>query len=195
MFVRSKRLFLRPFWPEDWQEILSGIAEPAIVRNLARAPWPYTEDHARAFAAQQQDESLPHFAITLPSRAGGARLIGCVGLSELNGEANLGYWLARPYWGRGFATEAARALLSLARVLGHRRITGRHTVDNPASGRVLRKLGFRPTGEVSEQFSRSRGAKMLTHGYALDLSGIEPDGGNDDPGDFDLSGYMTLRAA
>ena len=41
MFFRSERLFLRPVWPEDWQAILNGIADEAVVRNLARAPWPY----------------------------------------------------------------------------------------------------------------------------------------------------------
>ena len=49
MFYRSIRLFLRPAWPEDWQDIWQGIADEGITRNLATAPWPYTRDHARGF--------------------------------------------------------------------------------------------------------------------------------------------------
>ena len=45
MFFRSERLFLRPVWPEDWQAILNGIADEAVVRNLARAPWPLSLIH------------------------------------------------------------------------------------------------------------------------------------------------------
>jgi hypothetical protein len=61
MFFRSERLFLRPAWPEDWNAIHAAIDDEGIVRNLARAPWPYTENDARWFASQPQDERLPHF--------------------------------------------------------------------------------------------------------------------------------------
>ena len=61
MFFRSERLFLRPGWPEDWQELLAQIADEAVVKNLAKAPWPYSADDARWFAAQEQDKRLPHF--------------------------------------------------------------------------------------------------------------------------------------
>ena len=73
MFIRSERLFLRPAWPEDWQELFSRIADEAVVRNLARAPWPYTTEDARWFASQPQDQRCPHFFVTLPT--GGARLL------------------------------------------------------------------------------------------------------------------------
>jgi len=146
MFIRSERLFLRPAWPEDWQECHSRIADEAVVRNLTRAPWPYTAEDARAFVLRPQHPRLPHFFVTLPTCAEPARLIGCVGLTESEGQVTLGYWLASEYWGRGYATEAASALLNLARVLGHREITAAHFIDNSASGAFLRKLGFVPTG-------------------------------------------------
>lgn len=162
MFIRSERLFLRPGWPEDWEDLLALINDEEVVRNLARAPWPYTADDARAFAAQPQERLLPNVFVTLPGgaqEAGGARLIGSVGLSLVDGEVNLGYWIGRPFWGQGYATEAARALLSLAKALGHRRVVASHFVDNPASGRVLRKLGFCPTGEVANRYSLGRGGE------------------------------------
>lgn len=168
MFHRTERLFLRPAWPEDWEEVLGGIADEGVVRNLARAPWPYGPDQAREFVGRPQDGRLPHFLIVLPA-ADGARAIGCAGLGDHHGEAELGYWLARPWWGRGFATEAGRGVLEVARLLGYARVAAGHFTDNPASGRVLRKLGFRPTGTIGERHSCARGCALPSVEYTLDL--------------------------
>jgi RimJ/RimL family protein N-acetyltransferase len=165
VFHRSQRLFLRPAFPEDCGAILAGIGEEAIVRNLARAPWPYTMDDARAFAALPQDPRLPHFLVTLP----GVGVIGAAGMGEHAGEPELGYWIARDHWGRGYATEAAGAVLKIARTLGHQRVIAGHFADNPASGKVLRKLGFVPTGRPGQRFSAARGAAVDSVEYARDL--------------------------
>lgn len=168
MFHRSERLFLRPAFPEDCHAILAGINDKAIACNLARAPWPYTLDDARAFAALPQDPYLPHFLVTLP----GVGVIGSAGLgehaTEFGAEPELGYWIAREHWGQGYATEAAASVLEIARTLGHTRLTAGHFADNPASGRVLRKLGFVPTGQVRRRFSLARGAETDSVEYVLD---------------------------
>ena len=184
MFIRSERLFLRPGWPEDWIELLAAIDDPAIVRNLARAPWPYTADDAREFLALPQERLLPRLFVTLPS-ADGARLIGGVGLSRDGDAISLGYWIARDYWGQGFATEAARALLSQARAIGHRDVVAHHFEDNPASGRVLRKIGFRPTGDASLRYSAGRGSVGTARRYGLSL-GV-PGDCNDDMAAMDVA--------
>lgn len=182
MFIRSERLFLRPGWPEDWEELLSRIADEAVVKNLARAPWPYTAQDARLFAQRQQDARCPHFFVTLPTSSAPAEIIGCVGLAHDGEEVELGYWFARPHWGKGYATEAARALLGLARTLGHRRLVAGHFIDNPASGRVLRKIGFRPTGSVRERFSLARGHAAPSVEHALELGGSDNCDGTGDAG-------------
>lgn len=155
MFHRSERLFLRPAWPEDWEAVYRGIADERIVRNLASAPWPYGPDDAKSYAKRVQDPDLPGFVLTLP----GEGVIGSAGMGRdlETDEVILGYWIAREHWGKGFATEAARAVLAIARTLGHRRVAASHFVDNPASGKVLRKAGFRATGEVRPGFSLARG--------------------------------------
>ena len=181
MFIRSERLFLRPGWPEDWEEVLEGINDEAVVCNLAQAPWPYTPQAARDFVALAQDRRHPHFLVTLPGAAG-ARLVGCVGLipahpsngDRITGQtqppvsAEIGYWIARPYWGRGYATEAARAALAVARTLGHRRIGAAQFTDNPASARVLAKLGFRPAG-LCERWSSGRGRLVPAQSWVREL--------------------------
>ena len=118
--------------------------------------------------------------MTVPTSSEPARFIGSVGLGVNDGEIELGYWIARDYWGRGYATEAARAVLKLAKTLGHRRISAGHFTDNPASGRVLTKVGFEPTGEVRSRFSLARGSEAPAVIHALTLG--EPsdcDGGCD----------------
>jgi RimJ/RimL family protein N-acetyltransferase len=191
MFIRSQRLFLRPAWPEDWAELLPRIADEAVVKNLARAPWPYRAEDARAFAGLAQDRRLPHFFVTLPGGAG-AELIGCVGLHQGDDGAELGMWIARAHWGRGFATEACRALLALARTLGHRRVVAHHFLDNLASARVLAKCGLRPTGKIAPRWCLARGHEVPAASYAARLPARDCD---NDPDGEDGGGMMARFAA
>lgn len=174
MFHRSQNLLLRPIWPEDWQGVLAGIADEGVVRNLARAPWPYGADDARQFTMLPSLPKYPRFLIT---RARDAAVIGCIGIDPNEGDVELGYWIARQHWGRGFATEAGAAVLEIARTLGHSRVVASHFLDNPASGRVLEKLGFVPTGRVIERHSCGRGEKALTAEYVRDLMDQEAEEG------------------
>jgi RimJ/RimL family protein N-acetyltransferase len=64
-------------------------------------------------------------------------------------------------------------VLEIARLLGHRRVSAGHFVDNPASGRVLRKLGFVPTGQTRPRFSCARACEVLAHEYKLELNAAE----------------------
>ncbi len=166
MFHRTERLLLRPPWPEDWNLVLGGIADERVVRNLASAPWPYHAEDARKFVKLSIDPMYPRFLIT---RAHDAALVGCIGIDLTEGEVELGYWIARPFWGQGFATEAGGAALEVAQMLGHRRIVASHFLDNPASGKVLKKLGFEPTGRVIERHSCGRGDAAPTAEYSLIL--------------------------
>ena len=174
MFARTQRLLLRPVWPEDAEGLFAAINDAGIVCNLARAPWPYGRDDARAFAQRVQDPRFPHFLLTLPGDAG-QTLVGSCGLGETDGEAELGYWIAREHWGKGFATEAARAVIANAWMIGHRRLVASHYIDNPASGAVLRRLGFKPTGITRPRFSAGRGYEAMAQEYALesDMADVE----------------------
>ena len=157
MFMRTERLFLRPVFAEDWRDIHRGIADEAIVRNLARAPWPYREDDAREFCARSEREKVARFAITLPE-AKDAPVIGMIGLEQPGDGVNeLGYWIGKRWQRRGFATEAVHGVLQLARALGLETVEAGHFLDNPASGGVLAKAGFVPTGEITRTSCLARG--------------------------------------
>ena len=175
MFIRTQRLFLRPTFPEDWREVLAGIGEEAIVRNLARAPWPYREEDARQFCASAFAPAAPSLLVTVPGPAGAPVIGGCgYGPRDDSDELELGYWIARSHWGRGFATEAARAVCGLARAVGIGRLGAGHFADNPASGRVLRKVGFRPIDAMRERYSRGRDGNSPCVEYQLDLAPVAP---------------------
>ena len=172
MFARTERLLLRPSWPEDAAELHQAIADEGIVRNLARAPWPYTAADAVHFATQEHDVLYPAFLLMLRTH-GAPRIIGACGIGSYDGSAELGYWIARPYWGLGFATEASRAVINIARTIGHKKLIASHLIDNPASGNVLRKLGFQNTGKTASRHSHGRREAMTCALYekALDDAG------------------------
>lgn len=159
MFARTDRLLLRPGWAEDAPALAEAIGDERIVRNLATAPWPYRLRDAEAFLAQPRDPLLPTLLV-FERTAGPPRLVGSCGLGRRqSGAVELGYWVARPHWGRGYATEACTALVDIARSLGLAQLEGSHFIDNPASGRVLEKLGFEPLGITAPRLSCARGTE------------------------------------
>ena len=170
MFARTDRLLLRPGWAEDAPALAQAIADEQIVRNLAVAPWPYGLKEAEAFLGAPKDPCLPSFLVFARTRAE-PELVGACGLSRRpSGTVELGYWIARAHWNKGYATEAATQLVEIARTLGLRRLAAFHFLDNPASGRVLEKLGFLPTGIVGPRFSCGRGGEAPARQLALSLA-------------------------
>jgi len=189
MFARTERLLLRPSWPEDAAALHDAVADESIVRNLALAPWPYSNDDAARFVARDHGIMHPNFMLLLRTD-GAPKLIGSCGLADRDGGVELGYWIARPYWGQGYATEAGRQVIEIARTLGHKRLISGHFTDNPASGRVLRKLGFRPIGRIEQRFSAGRGRQVSC---ALFERTLDEAGEQQLPlGDLSASGRMRI---
>ena len=170
MFARTPRLLLRPGFPEDAPALAMAISDRAVVRNLAVVPWPYTLRDAEAFLASPRDPILP--SVLIFERTDGApNLVGSCGLGRRpSGAVEMGYWIAKPFWGRGYATEACVALIDIARTLGIPALEGSHFLDNPASARVLEKLGFEPTGLVAPRMSCGRGTEVAARLMRLQLS-------------------------
>src|SRR5690348_9398761 len=131
MFTRTPRLLLRPGFPEDAPALASAIADEAIVMNLAGPPWPFRMRDAEAYLARTRDPVLPCLLI-FERTASAPQLIGECGLKRRpSGAVELGYWIARSHWGRGFATEACVGLIDIARTLGLPAVEGAHFLDNP----------------------------------------------------------------
>lgn len=169
MFARTPRLLLRPGFPEDAAALAAAIADQAIARNLTGVPWPFHMRDAEAFLAAPRDPVLPSL-LMFERTKGAPRLVGACGLRRRpSGAVEMGYWVARPFWGRGFATEAATALIDIGRTLGLSTLQGSYFIDNPASGRVLEKLGFVPLGIIAPRMSCARGEEAPARLLRLSL--------------------------
>ena len=145
--IETERLVLRAPSESDLLPIAQKINNPRITRNLARAPWPYKLENARGFLDHVRSLRNGETVFAMVERRLG--LLGLIGYEFMGKSvgAELGYWLAEEYWSRGFATEAARAVLDHAfNVSRHAIIHSRCRLDNPGSRRVLEKSGFRFTG-------------------------------------------------
>jgi RimJ/RimL family protein N-acetyltransferase len=167
--LETARLLLRPPERSDIHVLVPLIGEWEVAKNLGRVPYPYLEADAHEFFERLEARSPDAFDLTLgiTLKPQGSYIGGCgVHLRE-NGEFELGYWIGKPYWGNGYATEAARAVMKAAFAEPNlETLTAAWFFDNPASGRVLEKLGFVPHGR-EERECRSRGHAVLCHSVRL----------------------------
>ncbi|HUP68030.1 MAG TPA: GNAT family N-acetyltransferase, partial [Sphingomicrobium sp.] len=123
--------------------------------------------------ASPRDPILPSLLI-FERTCGAPRLVGACGLGRRpSGAVEMGYWIARDHWGRGLATEACTALIDIARTLGLTSVEGSHFVDNPASARVLEKLGFSSRGVIAPRMSCARGVEVPARLMQLRLEGAD----------------------
>jgi RimJ/RimL family protein N-acetyltransferase len=156
--ITTERLLLRPVAADDAARLAELANDFDVARMTTGIPHPYARADADAYLGRKlaSDHSVDTaFAIQHPDDG----FIGVLGFHPRPGTQapEVGYWLGRPYWGRGYATEVAQAALDWAgRVWGKRFVVSGHFADNPASGRVLEKAGFLYTGVVEPQFSIAR---------------------------------------
>lgn len=141
--LETERLVLRAPQHGDIKVITRLVNDRRVAENTARIPHPYGVDDAERFiAAVNRQDGEATFAII---RNGD--LIGVCGVEPRENAPEIGYWLGAPFWGRGYATEAVRALIDHAfGALGHDALQAGARVGNPASRRVLEKCGFQWTG-------------------------------------------------
>jgi RimJ/RimL family protein N-acetyltransferase len=145
MPLDTARLHLRRPVEQDTNAIISIAGDWEVARRLARVPHPYTDADARFFF----DHVVPNEPTWAILWRETGQLIGMMGFVPTRDgrSAELGYYVARDHWGRGVATEAARAITRVGfESFGYLKLTAAYQADNPASGRVLAKLGFTVVG-------------------------------------------------
>jgi len=167
--ITTQRLTLRPFEQADAPRLAYLAGDYDVAKMCGRVPHPYSVATAYAWldkldSARDGSADFP-FAVTAPIDG----LIGCCGVSRTGDPADaaweLGYWFGMPYWGLGYASETAKAVMDWARCeLGAKVFLAGHFADNPASGNVLRKLGFARTGSA-ELFGLARQASARGERY------------------------------
>jgi len=168
--LQTDRLLLRPYALTDVSDLVRLAGAQEIAATTLRIPHPYREQDAVEFISSFQAEAdmgtSARFAITLID---GGALCGGIGLriEKAHQHAEVGYWIGVPYWGKGYATEAGRAVIRYGfETLALRRIFASCLTSNAASGRVLKKLGMQYEG-----CQRSHICKWEKF-YDLDLYGM-----------------------
>jgi RimJ/RimL family protein N-acetyltransferase len=156
--IETARLILRPFVLSDATEVqrLAGARE--IAATTATIPHPYEDGAAETWIGTHREDFEKGKGLTLavtlkPSGA----LVGAIGLriSREHQHAEIGYWIGLPYWNRGYCTEAAQAVLQYGfEALALQRIFAHHLTRNPASGRVMRKLGMTHEGRLRKHVKK-----------------------------------------
>lgn len=156
--LKTQRLILRPFRMTDAPDVQRLAGERAIADTTLNIPHPYEDGMAEQWIATHQPKyvagELANYAITLHSTK---ELIGVVGLviDTRAGRAELGYWIGVPYWGCGYCTEAGQAILTFGFTeLKLNRIYATYFTRNPASGRVMQKLGMTYEGTLRQHVKK-----------------------------------------
>lgn len=161
--IETDRLRLRTPRHNDAPQLAALAGDERVARMTTAIPHPYPVEVAEGWVmlqAQRQRRGADYAFVVTHDEA----VIGMVGAHRPRGGAlfELGYWIGADFWGRGYATEAARALIAwLERDLGQTRVRATHFRDNAASARVLEKCGFTRTGDVSLRYSLGRDARVV----------------------------------
>jgi RimJ/RimL family protein N-acetyltransferase len=161
--LETERLILRPPRPMDIEAMAVWLSDYDVARMTSRVPHPYNEDHAEDFLAMPPDGRH----VFVIERKQDELFLGMTGLHPDGDGHEFGYWLGKPFWGFGYATEAVyRFLTYVFEGLGLETVHAGWFYDNPASGHVLAKLGARHNGSKMRE-SRARGMEILCHDMLL----------------------------
>lgn len=159
--MRSQRLSYRPLDARDAGRVAVLAGDWDVARMTSRIPHPYSLIDADLWIASIGDDEFVR-GVEQDGTLIGA--IGYIAAADAR-QAEIGYWIGKPWWGHGYATEAAGTLIDYCFTAGGiRRLTCGHFIDNPASARVIAKLGFRRVGDGS-QWCEARKSEVATVRY------------------------------
>ena len=149
--LTTQRLVLRPYTLVDAPEVNRLVGDRRIADTTLNIPYPYDESMAEAWIATHAEAAEHGDSVTLAITEKDGSLVGAVALAitRAHQRAELGYWIAVPYWGRGYATEAAAAMVDYAfGTLGLRRVVAHCLTRNVGSARVMEKVGMQREGTL-----------------------------------------------
>lgn len=142
--LKTERLVIRQPEKKDANDIFLGI-DKDVIRFLSNVPWPYEKKHAYMFinkSNKEWGEKSFKFVIEMNKKVIGT--ISLTGYDKKNKKAELGYWLAKQYWGKGIMTEAANEVMRFGfEDVGLIKIIARSSINNIGSNKVLKKIGMK----------------------------------------------------
>jgi len=165
--ITTERLVLRPFQLADAERVSELCNNVNIYKSTLSLPYPYTIESALSWIPTHEEKSINdsahEFAIT--NKITG-ELYGAMGLfnNRLHNNGEVGYWIGEEYWGNGYATEALKSLINFAFTeKGYHKVYGRFFATNPASGKVMEKVGMVKEGLLKEHILKDNKYLDLVH--------------------------------
>ncbi len=162
--LQTERLILRPFYLSDAKEVQALAGHSKIADVTLNVPHPYLDGMAEDWIGSHKKnwESKQAYIFAITSSHGG-KLVGCVSLIKRSEkEAEVAYWVGVPYWGLGYCTEAAKGIIKFAfEQLDLERVMGLHLTRNPASGRVMLKVGMLHDGQFDRKVEKNEKLESL----------------------------------
>ena len=171
--LSNHRIFLRPWRDSDAEALYKYASDPDVGERAGWPPHQSVEESREIINTVFHSDTI--WAIVLKETG---EAIGCMGYMpewEMNlpareGEPLVGYWVGKPYWNKGICTEALQLMLDyIRRETDYASLIGSHYVDNPASGRVMEKCGFVPTGETAVDATLYDGKEHLMRVLRLEI--------------------------
>lgn len=171
--LRTARLLLRPFTAADAKDVQRLAGDKAVAEPTSAIPHPYLDGMAEAWIKTHRkafaDEKQVVFAIALDAVDTLIGAISLMNISRAHQRAEIGYWIGRDFWHNGYATEAARRILEFGFAFSLHRIHGRCLRRNPASARVMEKVGMLLEGCLREhECKNDRFEDILLYGLLKD---------------------------
>nr|WP_283162856.1 GNAT family N-acetyltransferase [Elizabethkingia miricola] len=149
-------MILSPLKESDIPLITEYLQEKIISDNTSHIPYPYSESDARTWIKMSDDALTAKTGYTFAIREKEGKIIGAIGLHDRGDDkAELGYWIAVPFWNKGYATEAASAILNFGiKELKFHKIYATHFIHNPASGKIMEKIGMQKEAVLKDHIKK-----------------------------------------
>ena len=166
--IKTQRLTLRPFTKDDSADVQKLVGNVNVSKSMLSIPHPYDDRQATEWIACHQLQWYQKLALTYAVVYSDTNdLVGSVSLMDIaRGEASLGYWIGEPYWNMGFCTEASTAIIRFAfKAMKLKKLTANHATNNPASGKVMRKVGMAYVGH--SKVRRLNGHEVAIERYEI----------------------------
>lgn len=154
--IETERLILSQLKEEDIPFVTEYLQNKIFSDLTSNIPYPYTREHSELWIKMSQEAFDNNTGYTFAIRNKDGQIIGAIGLHDREDDkAELGYWMGRPFWNKGYITEAALALLEFGfRELEFNKIYATYFLHNPASGRILEKIGMEEEARLKQHLKK-----------------------------------------
>ncbi|GEN66607.1 GNAT family N-acetyltransferase [Chryseobacterium rhizosphaerae] len=151
--IETERLILSQLEEKDIPFITEYLQHRIYSDLTSNIPYPYTENDAQLWLTMSKEAFEDHTGYTFGIRNKEGHIIGAIGLHDRDDDkAELGYWIAMPYWNKGYVTEAAKAIVHFGfKKLNFNKIFATHLLHNPASGKIMEKIGMEKEAVLKQE--------------------------------------------